>query len=221
MNISYRKVINFLNKNKKILIYSQVFTLILGASYFAFSPKVYEAYFEINIAKMEIQSTTDSGIKSHWEPVTNGRELKRALQAPMGYSKGLIEKCFGSDTNSNRKHLVNSTQLGVANSGYVLSVAMRIEGLDSSTNCADAYGKYVIDNLNLSLGDRLRDDAQMHSSLSANKILRSNKASFLIPVRMADGYVRPEKLRVIALSLLLGFLLAFSLIALNEKYRAK
>jgi len=221
MNISYNKVINFLDKNKKILIFSQVFALILGAAYFTFSPKVYEAYFEINIAKMEIQSTTDSGIKTYWEPVTNGRDLKRALQAPMGYSKELIEKCFGSDTNSHRKHLVNSTQLGVANSGYVLSVAMRLEGLDSSTNCAEVYGKYIIDNLNLSLGDRLNDNAQIHSSLSTNKILRATKAAYLIPVRMADGYVRPEKFRVITLSLLLGFVLAFGIIALNEKYRAK
>lgn len=221
MNISYNKMINFLNKNKKILIVSQVFTLILGSVYFAFSPKVYEAYFEINIAKMEIQTTTSSVVKSHWEPVTNGRDLKRALQAPMGYSKGLIEKCFGSDTNSNRKHLVNSTQLGVANSGYVLSVAMRLEGLDSTANCADAYGRYIIDNLNLSLGDKLKDNAQIHPSFSTNKILRTNEAAFLIPVRMADGYVRPEKLRVIVLSLLLGFALAFSFITLNEKYRAK
>lgn len=221
MKISYDNVIDFLNKNKKILIFSQVFTLIIGGAYFAFSPKVYEAYFEINIAKMEIQSTTDSGVKSYWEPVTNGRELKRALQAPMGYSKGLIEKCFGSDTNSNRKHLVNSTQLGVANSGYVLSITMRLEGLDSTSKCADAYGKYIIDNLNLSLDDRLKDNAQIHSSSIANKILRANKAAFLIPVRMADGYVRPEKLRVIALSLLLGSMLAFSIIALNGKYRAR
>lgn len=221
MNISYDRVINFLNKNKKTLIFSQVSALILGAAYFAYSPKVYEAYFEINIAKMEIQSITNSGIKSYWEPVTNGRDLKRALQAPLGYSKGLIENCFGSDTNSNRKHLVNSTQLGVANSGYVLSVAMRLEGLDSTTKCADAYGKYVIDNLNLSLEDRLRDNALIHPSLRTTKILHSNKAAFLIPVRMADEYVRPEKFRVIVLSLLFGLVLAFSIIALNEKYRAK
>jgi hypothetical protein len=221
MNLSYNKVINFINENKKILIFAQVFTLILGSAYFAFSPKVYEAYFEINIAKMEIQNAADSGVRSRWEPVTSGRDLRWVLQAPMSYPKELVEKCFGVDTNLNRKHLVNSTQLGVANSGYVLSVAMRLEGLGNSSNCADAYGKYIIDILNLSLDDRLKNNAQIHSSLSANKILQSNKATFLIPVRMADGYVRPDKLRVIVLSLLLGFVVAFSIIALNEKYRAK
>jgi hypothetical protein len=220
MNISYKKIISFINENKKILIYSEIFTLILGATYFALSPKIYEAYFEVNIARIKIESIVSTETKIRWDSITQGLALKRALQAPMGYSKDLIVKCFGTDTNKNRKNLVNSVQFGVANSGNVLSVTMRLQGLDNLNNCVDAYANYVIDNLNRSLEDKIKDNAQWQSKLVAEKIIGFNKANLLIPVRLADGYVRPEKMRVLALSLLLGFLIAFSMIILKEKYRA-
>lgn len=221
MNISYIKIANFWAKNKKILIYSEIFTLIVGCAYFVLTPKLYEVYFEVNIAKIEVGSTTPLGSASHWSPVSQGRDLKRALEAPMGYSKSLIEECFGVDTNANRKNLVSSAQLGVANSGYTLSVTMRLAGEAKVKMCAEKYAQYIVGMLNQSLEDKLIADSKSPANSHSSKILHSDKAALLIPVRLADDYVRPEKLRVIGLSLIFGFLLALGIVFLNEKYRAK
>ena len=214
MIINYKSFILLLRKNIRTLILFEIVFIFSLIVYFIYSPKIFEAYFEISNAEIYNQ-------KGYWDTIVPALDIKRSLQNPLGFSSTLVTQCMGDDLNLNRKVLANSLNINPMQGGKRLGIAVRLEGVKNAENCANLILNSLINELNISLISLAAktmpnfDTQQSSAAIPEDKIKRAYVA---LPVRMSDGYVKPDLLKLLLLGVVTGLFAAFFYIQLKAKY---
>lgn len=208
-DLNINEIMQYFRKRFLLLFYFGLTGLVLGLLINFFSPKIYESYFEFQLAGVYLKSELNESAKPMWVITPAAVDARRILMSPMKIDPRVVEACGYLDTNHNRKKLINQIYINLLNpAGADMFVNVRIEGAGAAKKCAEAIQEVEISNSNAELGKYLR---KLVDSGMASKILDKRTASLSGPVRVSSDPIYPREslnlLASISLALILGLLI--------------
>ena len=208
-DLNINEIMQYFRKRALLLFYFGLAGLIVGLVINFFSPKIYESYFEFQLAGVHLKSELNGSAKPIWVITPAAVDARRILMSPMKIDPRIVEACGYSDTNQNRKELINQIYINLLNpAGADMFVNVRIEGAGAAKECAEAIQTVEVSNSNAELGKYLK---KLVDSGMASKILDKRMASLSGAVRVSSDPIYPRKilnlLASISLALILGLLI--------------
>jgi len=180
--------------------------------WFLLAPRIYEANFSISLPKVSTGSQVDS---SRLRLLISPQEFIRPTQDPMSYSSDFVRGCMGTDSNANRKKMINSLQLGVKQRGDVIAFTLRLEGAEAVEKCANLFLLRAIDQLTAIQDIYLK--ALPDGGLNLADV---GKPALVQTIRLSDTYIAPDLKRFLMLAVIAGFVMTIFFSVLRNKYRA-
>jgi hypothetical protein len=215
MNLSYHLVVSWIKQNWKVLVISECICLTLVGVYLVIAPRIYETNFSVRLPKMQVANTNNPS-RLEWKLMISGLDFMRGMQNPLTFSNDLIQKCFGEDSNANRRKFINSMQLGLQNHGDIVLFSLRIDGRENVIRCANLLQERILSDLS----DIYDVQIQKNQSSSSAAIPIFEKAAVVNSLRVSDSFIKPQIDKSIYAALFAGLFLAIFAVSLKAKYRA-
>jgi hypothetical protein len=215
MNLSYHLVVSWIKQHWKAVVISECVCLLLVGAYLAITPRIYEANFSVRLPKMQVANTNNPS-RLEWKLMISGLDFMRGMQNPLTYSNELIQKCFGEDSNANRKKFINSMQLGLQNHGDIVLFSLRIDGRENVIRCANLLQERILNDLS----DIYQSQMLKNHGVSSAAPPLFERAAVADSLRVSDSFIKPQIDKSIYASLIAGLFLAIFAVSLKAKYRA-
>jgi capsular polysaccharide biosynthesis protein len=139
--LSMRDAVRLLAKHRNFILKSSLLGLALAGLYVAITPKVFEARWQVAMAKMS--STNTYAVINAEEPAA----LMQRLRSPTTYSDQVLEVCgYAKDKEEMNDYLNKALQVQVVkNVADVVDFRLRAESVAQVKRCADALVAMVIE----------------------------------------------------------------------------
>ena len=188
--LDLKQILGFLNSRVRLLIVSGLIGAAVALAINAMSPKIYEAYFEFQLARVLVNTEAQATKGLNWVTVPQAVDARRILMSPMKISQSVVEACGYSDTNENRKNLINQIRINALNSaGTEVFVYVRIDGKEEARKCAEAIEAIEISNSNSELDKYIKAASNKNGNI---KIVKTFPAIPSGSIRVSSDYIYPR-----------------------------
>ena len=188
--LDLKQILGFLNSRVRLLIVSGLIGAAVALAINAMSPKIYEAYFEFQLARVLVKTEAQATKGPNWVTVPQAVDARRILMSPMKISQSVVEACGYSDTNENRKNLINQIRINALNSaGTEVFVYVRIDGKEEARKCAEAIESIEISNSNSELDKYIKAASNKNGDI---KIVKTFPAIPSGSIRVSSDYIYPR-----------------------------
>ena len=180
--------------------------LVVGGAIYYVSPRIYEASLMIKMPSSN--GITAQGIveKNIIKTVPTALDVKKHLLRPEDFPLTVLQGCGLTDSNADRKRLVNAIVANEVNYGLSLQVVIRLPSRELVNNCALLIAEEVISYSNFQKDNYLRYVFGVNPTVSGEYIVNEN-ALQSSPIRVSDQHVSPRFWHLLIGCLLLGLLL--------------
>jgi uncharacterized protein involved in exopolysaccharide biosynthesis len=188
--LDLKKILVFIKSRARLLVVSGLIGFSLAVTINFISPKLYEAYFEFQLARVLLKAEGLAAKEPHWVTIPQVVDARRILMSPMKISQSVVEACGYMDTNENRKNLINQIQVNALNSaGTEMFVYVRIDGKEAAKKCAEAILAMEITNSNAELDKYIQSAS---NPIADKKIVKAFPATPSGGIRVSSDYIYPR-----------------------------
>ena len=188
--LDLKQILKFLKSRTRLLIGSGLLGAAVAITINMLSPKIYEAYFEFQLAKALVKTESQVAKEPKWVTIPQAVDARRILMSPMKISQSVVEACGYIDTNENRKKIINQIRINALDSaGTEVFVYVRMDGKEAVRKCAVAIQAIQITNANSEL------DKYIQAVSNADSQIKVIKTSSAIPgggIRVSSDYIYPR-----------------------------
>lgn len=200
--LDLKQIIGLLRSRLRMLLSCSLIGILLAMIINVLSPKIYEAYFELQLGKVMVGGNSDGTKESYWVSVPQSVDARRILMSPVKISQSVVEACGYADTNENRKKLINQIRINALDSvGSEIFVYVRLSGRDAVIRCAEAVRSIEIANSNAELKKYIESASAAGKN---SKIIKVVPAISSAEIRVSSDYIYPR----IYLNLIAGMFMA-------------
>lgn len=193
--------------NHKIILIIFFIGIIISFLVFNLLGKVFESHFEIGLGKIEANKIVDSNQDLLNTPIPFILDAQRSLLNPENIPLEMLKSCGLTDSNSDRKKLVNNILVSRINSNQALLYRIRVNNPLFQKTCALYIANYQLDNFNGRLN-------QVIEELGPSNILNSPNIKIIKPllirsINHSDSFIFPNFYKILIGTELLMILLTF------------
>jgi hypothetical protein len=203
--ITLKVIVDYLKVYKIRLLAFTLIGLAAGLSYTVFSPRIYEAYLDISLPRIN-EIRNGNFISSSVLIFPSTEDVSKFYKKPGNISPSLLSACsFVEDNNENRKAL--TAQIFSQNADPQKSrIAIRVQrpGGAAALACASELEKQIVAVSNEQKDYYLKNNPHNVGILNVN-------AAPAAAILVSDSYIYPRPLHVILGASIMGFL--FSIFA--------
>lgn len=198
--ITLKSVLNYLKTYRVRLVIFTLSGLLIGLIYSLTAPKIYEAYIDVAMPKVN-QISAGNFILGSVLVTPSVDEIHKSYQNPINISESLLIACsFSGLTNENRKALASqifSQSADPQNSR--IAVRVQIAGKEAVLACAKSLEEEIIAKSNSQKNAYLNNNPHNAGILNVDAVSRG-------AVVVSDTYISPRPMLLTLGATILGFL---------------
>ena len=131
-------ILHWILSHRRLLMIWLVFGLVIGVLVVKLTPERYEASFVVKMPVSNAVNQNNQILDKEIQFVPNPIEVKKLFLRPEAFSSSTVLACGFTDSNGDRKSLVNAVTSEVAEYGSAIMVTVRLPGKDRVSVCANA-----------------------------------------------------------------------------------
>lgn len=188
--LDLKQIVEFLKSRVRLLIASSLLGAAVALTINIASPKLYEAYFEFQLARALVKAESQTTKEPNWVTIPQAVDARRILMSPMKISQSVVEACGYKDTNENRKKIINQIRINAINSaGTELFVYVRLDGKEAARKCAEVIQAVQIANANSELDKFIQTASNADSQI---RVIKTFPAITGGGIRVSSDYIYPR-----------------------------
>ena len=220
-DLDLKQILEFMRSRLRLIIFCGLVGATLALIFNTLSPKIYEAYFEFQLARVMLEDDSEVPKRLRWISVPQAVDARRILMSPMKISQSVVEDCGFQDTNQNRKNLINQIRINNLDSaGSELFVYVRLSGKEAVSKCAEAVQSIEIANSNSELKKYIEAASAAENKIKIVKIVPAISSG---NIRISTDFIYPRiylnLLAYISIAIFSGLFIEWLYLRLKSVFR--